>query len=251
MTVRSFIASSLWRTRSYLWGSRRSNRMYPLYLRARRRKSLSLLCDSNTDLVVEAFPRSANTYLVSALALATNDALRIAHHLHDPVQLDRAARFEKPCVVILRNPLDAVVSWHLKRPEMDCRLMMAVYESFHAVILRHPQSPSFVSFEDVTGRTDATIKWICEKLLADHGLEPIAADREAVFHRIDSLKQARKKSEAASGAASFELSVARPTEMKELAKQKAANAVKAADPDRLQRIEALYGELRSRCETIV
>lgn len=62
-----------------------------------------------SDVCLEGYPRSANSYSVFAFRHWNPDA-RIAHHLHTPLQVARAARLGVPCAVLIRPPLDAVVS---------------------------------------------------------------------------------------------------------------------------------------------
>lgn len=62
-----------------------------------------------TDVCIEGYPRSANSYSVFSFR-RWNPGARIAHHLHAPLQVARAVRFGVPCAVLIRPPLDAVAS---------------------------------------------------------------------------------------------------------------------------------------------
>jgi hypothetical protein len=65
---------------------------------------------SDTDLVVEGFPRSGNTFVYFALQMSQPKPLKLAHHFHAPAQIMAAVRWGRPAMVIIRNPLDAVCS---------------------------------------------------------------------------------------------------------------------------------------------
>jgi hypothetical protein len=52
----------------------------------------NLLVDRTTQLVIEGFPRSGNTFAVVAFEQAQRQSVRIAHHLHAPAQVMLAAR---------------------------------------------------------------------------------------------------------------------------------------------------------------
>ena len=63
--------------------------------------------------VIEGFPRSGNSFARRAFIMAqdeTFDVTRIAHHLHVPAQVIRAARWRIPTLVLIRRPKDAVLS---------------------------------------------------------------------------------------------------------------------------------------------
>jgi hypothetical protein len=63
-----------------------------------------------TDLCVEGFPRSANSFAVGAVEHAQPEPLSIAHHNHVPAPILNAVRRGLPTVVLIRDPVDAVIS---------------------------------------------------------------------------------------------------------------------------------------------
>lgn len=91
------------------------------------------LVASNTSLVVEGFPRSANSFFWRAfviaqaiqqgfyptanpprpIQLAQQMNLKIATHLHLAFQFHQAARYRIPAVLLIREPVGAIVSWYL------------------------------------------------------------------------------------------------------------------------------------------
>lgn len=69
-----------------------------------------LLVTRSTDLCVEGFPRSANSFAVGAIQHAQPEPLQIAHHTHVPANAMRACEWGIPTVVLIRSPQDAIVS---------------------------------------------------------------------------------------------------------------------------------------------
>ncbi len=68
---------------------------FGLYRLLRTRQDLSRAVTSNKQVVIEGFPRSGNSFARRASIMAQNetfDATRIAHHLHVPAQVVRAAQ---------------------------------------------------------------------------------------------------------------------------------------------------------------
>jgi len=81
---------------------------FPLF---RRRAGYDdLLVTRSTDLCVEGFPRSANSFAVGAVRHAQPAPVAIAHHTHVPANPMRACEWGIPTVVLIREPSDAVVS---------------------------------------------------------------------------------------------------------------------------------------------
>lgn len=81
--------------------------------RFRGRETQQWLVDRRSDVVIEGFQRSANSFAVRAFRMAQPDAgrrLRIATHIHSPAQIALAARWGIPAILLVRHPDDAVVS---------------------------------------------------------------------------------------------------------------------------------------------
>ncbi len=62
------------------------------------------------DVVIEGFPRSANSFCVRAFRRAQEDEPSVADHLHSPVNVIMALRWNIPVMVLIRDPEEAVVS---------------------------------------------------------------------------------------------------------------------------------------------
>jgi len=65
-----------------------------------------------TDIVIEGFPRCANSFAVRAFRHANDpeERLWIATHLHSPAAVIVASRLAKPTLVLIRDPDRAVIS---------------------------------------------------------------------------------------------------------------------------------------------
>jgi hypothetical protein len=77
-------------------------------------RSLQLVVP-DTQLCIEAPSGSGNSFFVNGFALA-NPCVRVAHHHHVAAQIKRAVMFNVPTIVILRNPVDCVVSRSCREP---------------------------------------------------------------------------------------------------------------------------------------
>lgn len=68
-----------------------------------------------TDIVIEGAPSSGNSFAVKSFELAQKRSVSVAHHLHIPLQVILSVENKIPCIILLREPLDAVVSRTARR----------------------------------------------------------------------------------------------------------------------------------------
>lgn len=95
----------------------------------------SNICSRKTDVVIEAFPRSANTFCVAVFRVLSSDRLSIASHMHSAAQFRLASRYDKPALLIVRSPLDAISSLSIRRPLVKKKHLIKEYIAFHEKIL--------------------------------------------------------------------------------------------------------------------
>lgn len=86
---------------------------------------------SKTDIVLEAYPRSANTYVVAAVKYLSNEKLVIAHHKHSSAQFKMAYAHNCAAVLVLRNPMDSISSLAVRRPNISLSSLIREYVNFH------------------------------------------------------------------------------------------------------------------------
>jgi hypothetical protein len=125
--------------------------------------------DSETELVIDGYTRSASTFAVYALQLAQDRPVRIAHHLHAPAQVIAAARMAVPALVLIREPEGAILSQLVREPKVDLRDALVAYSRFYSCLL--PYLPSFVvaDFEEVTRDFGAVTRRLNERFGTSFG----------------------------------------------------------------------------------
>lgn len=69
----------------------------------------NLAVSNQTDLVIEGYPRCGNTFAAQAFQLLSPQA-RIAHRCHSFTQVSQAADRNIPCLILIRRPLDCIIS---------------------------------------------------------------------------------------------------------------------------------------------
>lgn len=104
----------------------------------------------NTDLVIEGFPRSANSFLCQTIKELTNKKIRIASHLHFPFQIECAVKENIPVILLIRNPRDAIASLVLRDGNISVKLALFYYLVFHKRLLPYRNHIFVVEFRVLT-----------------------------------------------------------------------------------------------------
>lgn len=102
-----------------------------------------------TDLVVEGFPGSANSFVSNALRAAAGERALIASHFHHTVQLARALAFGVPAVVVVREPRAACGSLKSKDPALWDSLILLRWIVYHRFVVRHLDRLDVFLFDEV------------------------------------------------------------------------------------------------------
>jgi hypothetical protein len=143
-SVRQYLAGQRWALQSR-WAR------HPSYLTYSTRRHPTAVLRAATELVIEGYPRSANTFSAFAFQLAQPRPVRLAHHLHAPAQIIAAARRGVPALVPVRKPRDCAISIAIREPHVSLAQALDAYRSFHEAVLPHRDSCQVALFEDVTG----------------------------------------------------------------------------------------------------
>jgi hypothetical protein len=131
------------------------------------RRCESLVVEKDTVIVIEGFPRSANTFACNAFRLSQEKDVKIAHHLHAPAQIIGAAKMNIPAVVQIRNPDDAVLSLVVRSPFISIRIALREYTLFYETILSYRDHFIVAKFEDVIRDFGSVIREINDRFGTD------------------------------------------------------------------------------------
>ena len=92
---------------------------------------------ADTDLVIEGYPRSANSTTRTGFIDRQPGLVKLAHHLHQPAQLLRAVQWGIPAVMLIRSPQPAALSVIALRLESERRKgVKGVYVPDFLMVLR-------------------------------------------------------------------------------------------------------------------
>lgn len=129
-----------------------------LYMALARRNGKRGLLAADTELVIEGFPRCANSFAEAAFRVAQPRPVKLAHHTHAPAHVIAGVRQGVPTLVLVREPDRAVASLIVRdsqnyRPEECFREYIGFYETVR------PFADGFVAadFTQVTADFGAVI----------------------------------------------------------------------------------------------
>lgn len=196
-----------------------------------------LLVSRDTEIVIEGFPRSANTYLVAFLCVAQGRPVRIARHLHEAYQVRFAERHNIPCVVLFRQPLHAVVSALMRDTRTNPASVLRNYVRFYEEVLRVRKSAVMVPFELAVNNANCVI----EKVNAVYGTSFSLLPQSALT-RVARLVEAMDQ-EALKTTELDPLRIAAPSPEKSATKAQYESRVREHCRELLSKAEALYSQV--------
>jgi hypothetical protein len=113
-----------------------------------------------TEIVIEGYPRSGNTYAVEAFRQAQGREIKMAHHLHAAAQIKLAARLGVPAIVLIREPSEAILSVLVRDPHASARWALRSYIRFYSTVLPYLERAVVAPFETVTSDLASIIRMV-------------------------------------------------------------------------------------------
>lgn len=153
----------------------------------------------DTDLVVEGYPRSGNSFAAHTIMNRVGPDWRFAHHIHLPVQIEMGVRWGRPVLVLIRAPEDATVSYvglqlqagrrqgkftDLSDTELTLRLREATryYIHFYEHVLAIKGEYVMAPFHTVTRNLGGVLKILNERFGLDIPDHPVSdEERNSIF----------------------------------------------------------------------
>lgn len=142
------------------------------------------------DLVIDGFPRSANTYAWYASKLTLEPKYMVRGHTHVVETLRRGLQNGKPTMLLLREPDAAVASLYQMRNGVSLRACFDAYTRFHRKCLTLGGELYVARFDQVTNDFGAVLKEFYKFNGVDWPVyEKTALNESRVFDIIDSANQ--------------------------------------------------------------
>jgi hypothetical protein len=191
--------------------------------------------DKDTDIVVEGYPRSANTYVTALLMVLNGDRLKLGRHLHGSAQLIQAIKQDIPPVLLVRKPIDAISSLIMRAPHLPPSLLLRNYISFHKQLVKYIDQLVVIDFYDATNNMDKVIEHLNSNFnitLSMPGNDDLTEKVNAMIDEMDMLD--RKDSNVNS------LTVGRPSQERKAKSSVVKKIIAVNHKEKLLHCDELY-----------
>jgi len=181
------------------------------YIRSRGRLRHRRI-QSRTRLVIEGFPSSGNTFCLQAFLLANPslDGNDVCSHTHSPRVAMNAARRGLPCIVLIRDPRDAVSSMLQRRPGIQIGSAFRYYRKYYEGVWSVRHALTIAPFSDLVG----DFSKVFERCNEYHGTQ-FNTGREAGISDLSVIKRIEELARNRHAGAIRELTISRPTTTRE------------------------------------
>ena len=149
-----------------------------------RKGHRKLLVAPETELVIEGYPRCANSFAVVAFEQAQPIRVVIAHHLHAESQITLGVKYGIPVLVLTRDPLGAVTSLVTRHPEIGIGQALKRYIQFYHTTAIYSASLLIADFKDITTNYDLVIRRLNEKFGTSFALYRNLPEKDAAVFAI-------------------------------------------------------------------
>lgn len=167
------------RARSIVWLTERPY-LFPAVQRLRDKRT-GAFCTADTELCIEGFESSANSFLYNIFR-TLKPSLNIAHHTHSVANLKRARKYGVPTIVLYRDPEDAIPSL-VSRFRPDIAEAILRYVHFYQYVLAIRDHILLVSFQEATEEFDTVVQRLeARSRLSFRTFDPADIETRVVNH---------------------------------------------------------------------
>ena len=184
-----------------------------------------------TDLVIEGYPRSGNTYSVAAFLTSQPTEVQVARHLHLAGHVIRGINLGRPTLILIREPEAAALSLVIRLPFLSIRQALRDYKSFYESIL--PYRAGFVvgAFERVTKDFGCVVRKINARF--GTGFVPFEATEANVQRAMQMVEEMDRQDTGHKEVT--ETHVGRPSAERQALKEKLNRLLEASELDAIRR----------------
>jgi hypothetical protein len=170
--IRPWLRPIVWRSPYLYW---------PIALIRQHKNILS----RKYDILIDGFPRSANTFAVYAFRSLQVDAVRISHHHHNPAAVVAAVKARKPTLVLIRDPVDAIASWTISTG-YPVEYSIECFIDYYRELLPHRDALVAANFYEITADLSAVIEMINQQFGTKFNSQPFEPEHaKLIFEQIE------------------------------------------------------------------
>ncbi len=115
----------------------------------KREQNQKKIIRESSDLCVEGFQRSGNSFFVMLFRRKNKD-VNLAHHMHSAIQVIKAVERKIPVIVMIRRPEDAVASLLTWDDKLTIGVALYAYRSFYNKLRDYRSQIIIAPFSEVT-----------------------------------------------------------------------------------------------------
>ncbi len=194
----------------------------------------------DTDIVIEGFARTGNTFAVTAFLHAQPGEVRVAHHVHAPGPLIAAVHRGLPALALIREPEAAVLSFVIRLPHLSLRQALRSYSRFYGPLVPYRRRIVVADLREVTTDFGAVTRRV-NRMFGTQFAEFVHSEPD-VTRVLETIDESDRSS-FGSGE-QFERSRARPSAWRDGLKESLAVRYRAPELRSLRhRAEGLYESL--------
>jgi hypothetical protein len=195
---------------------------------------------AETEICIEGFQRSGNTFAVIAFQFAQPRIVSIAHHVHAPASILTATRLGTPALVLIRPPEGTIISCVIRWPHLTIGQALRAYGRFYRPLLACRDRIVVARFQDIIEDYGKVIRELNGRFRT--GFDEFVHSKENVRQVYEELDGWDRN--ALGHGEHFERARARPTEAREDLKVELQLRYRRPRHDRLRaQAEELYQEL--------
>ena len=131
------------------------------------RKNKDQIFSKDKDIIIEGYPRSANSFCHVAFKQAQVKEIKAAHHIHAPAQILLGLKYQKPVILLIRDPLDAIRSHLIRNSSLTPWLAAYGYYRFYKKLINKSAKFVIAPFEIVINDFGKVIENINHKYNTD------------------------------------------------------------------------------------
>lgn len=114
-----------------------------------RPKWASGLVSQKSEITIEGFPRSGNTFAVAAFCYAQKRSVIVARHTHAPAQIDLALKYGIPVILLKRDPMSSISSLLVRERDLPVDLAIKRYMWYYSNVMKYREKVVVVDFSDL------------------------------------------------------------------------------------------------------
>lgn len=163
----------------------------------------------DTQIVIDGFPRSANTFAVESF-LAVNQGFSVAHHLHDRHRIRRAVKRGIPVILIVRHPdgcVNSFLNGGFETSKAD--FIYGEYTTFYTDLLDRLDAVTIAEFAEITKDWPGVMERFNRRFGTTYA--GVAGTDDEILQRVEDWGKSHAFGQANFDAAQFEKVVSRPS----------------------------------------